>query len=56
MIQGMPWPIAYSALIIAMIIIGIMTFLGLHVLEGNKARSQHAEHFMNSERPTMESR
>jgi hypothetical protein len=45
MIHGMPRPIACTALNIAMIIIGIIMFLGLHVLEGNKARSHHAENY-----------
>jgi magnesium transporter len=43
MTHGMPWPIAYSALILVMIIIGIMTFWGLRVLEGRRVRSHRAE-------------
>jgi magnesium transporter len=42
MMQGIPWPIAYSTLIVIMIAIGIMTFLGLRAWESRKVRNHRA--------------
>jgi magnesium transporter len=39
MTQSIPWPLAYSAFIIVMIAVGILTFMGLRVLENRKIRS-----------------
>lgn len=39
MTQGIPWPIAYSAIIMVMIAIGIMTFIGLRTFENRKIRN-----------------
>jgi len=43
MTQGIPWPIAYSALIVVMIAIGIVTFWGVRALENHRARTHRAE-------------
>jgi len=39
MTQGIPWPIAYSVLIMVMVAIGIMTFMVLRTFENRKIRN-----------------
>jgi magnesium transporter len=42
MTQGIPWPIAYSAIVMIMIAIMIMTFMGLRTLENSKIRNHRS--------------
>jgi len=42
MTHGIPWPIAYCSFIVAMIIIGVLTFLGLRHMENRKIRNHRS--------------
>lgn len=43
MTQDIPWPMAYSIFIIAMIIIGVFTFIGLRAFESRKMKQSRSE-------------
>ncbi len=43
MTHAIPWPIAYSAFIIGMIAIGIMTYIGLRHLENSRIKNHRIE-------------
>lgn len=38
MTEGIPWPVAYAAFAAAMVIIGMLTYTGLRIFEGRRAR------------------
>lgn len=42
MTQGIPWPVAYSAIVLIMVAIGIVTFMGLRTLENRKIRNHRS--------------
>jgi magnesium transporter len=41
MTEGIPWPIAYSAMVVAMVGIGTLTYFGLRFFERRRGRSGH---------------
>lgn len=43
MTNGIPWPVAYTTFIVAMIVLGILTFMGLRAIENRKIRNHRAE-------------
>ncbi len=42
MTQGIPWPAAYAAFVVAMAVVGALTFYGLRYFEGRQARTRRA--------------
>lgn len=42
MTQGVPWPVAYGAFLVAMVVIGFGAFAGLRYFEGRERRRLHA--------------
>jgi len=42
MTEGIPWPIAYSAMVVAMVGIGTLTYFGLRFFERRRTSSSHA--------------
>jgi magnesium transporter len=42
MTEGVPWPLAYSLLVVAMVMIGALTYYGLRLFERRSAHIRQA--------------